>query len=207
MTIYSDSQNPRNKSLLGALSPQNLQKGTPSNLEPWVYLPLLLPALEYPFTVPWFLHLYLSLLICFMLSFPQLPFEPDILVTCILPRAAFFSFIGHNMKITRSIYWTDFVSFINIIKSDEWNHLFTFLSTWTKLNFFCFWRSLTLSSSSGPLMRGPQADRPVLAEKSSTSAHKQTLMISWLKLILKKKTVRQGVVWQFRVCQEICRPW
>lgn len=47
-------------------------------------------APEYPFPSLWLLSLHLSLLVCFMLSFPRLPFEVDILVTLILPRAAFF---------------------------------------------------------------------------------------------------------------------
>ena len=135
----------------------------------------------------WFLHLHLSLLVCFMLSFPRLPFELDIPVTLILPRAAFFF-----------LYWPQYENiweaFTKLswfppikIKSEEQNHLFTSPSKRTKSNYFCFGRSLTFSSPSAPLKRGPQEERLALAEKSSTSAHKQTLMISWLKLILRKK--------------------
>ena len=39
-------------------------------------------------------RLHLSLLACFMLSFPPLPFELDILITLIFPRATFLFFLG-----------------------------------------------------------------------------------------------------------------
>lgn len=83
-----------------------------------------------PLTVPWLLHLCLPLLLHFMLSFLQLPFELNILATLILCGAAFFSFIGYNMKIIRSMYWAVLSPPINI-KSDEGSHLFTSLSKWT----------------------------------------------------------------------------
>ena len=58
-------------------------------------LPALLPF-NCPLGIPlhWALvsRLHLSLLVCFMLSFPPLPFELDILNTLILPRATFLFF-------------------------------------------------------------------------------------------------------------------
>lgn len=155
-------------------------------------------APEYPFPSLWLLSLHLSLLVCFMLSFPRLPFEVDILVTLILPRAAFFlslSFLATIWKYMRRLYWTAWIFshsyqirgakpsiYISLSKKDKKP---------TKSNYFCFGRSLLFSGPSYPLslQRGPGEDRLTLAEKS----HQQTLMISWLKCILRKRL--WGKVW------------
>lgn len=124
---------------------------------------------------------------------PPLPFELwHSLSPLFSPGLHFYFFcVGHNMKIYEK-HLLKCCGFLPLNKIREQNRLFTSFKR-TKSNYFRFRRSLTFSSPSAPSRQASQEDRLTLAEKSSTLVHKQTLMISWLKLILRKKL--WGKVW------------